>query len=231
MRKVGLIRTLIYAVIVLTGAMHAVLAAWDDAPAVGPLGPWFYKSLPTKDRCEDPHFPAAYQVEAPIGPELFAFVGSSKLTMRRADPPLSRIGAMYDSRHRIGLFYESNGNELRQYLLIANVGAPPVAVKEKDLSVLSMGGRVHLGDTLDKVRSAFSVPSTFHLTTMSGCGFPPRAGYSAVIFYGPPHHPPTPKKFNHLLNLGPDIETGQALGYVVFRANRVAILMWHVGVY
>ena len=169
--------------------------------------------------------PKIYQVRAPIGAEVGAFPALSRWTNHSAVPPFWAIDALYDPVHRIGLFYESNGNELRHYLLIANAGTPPVTVKESHLSGIAMGGKVHLGDSLAKVRSALDLPASFFLTPATKCGFPQAALYSAARLYGPPHHPPakdnSPCKYE-----GPDLVPHQVIGTVVFRENRVALLVW-----
>jgi hypothetical protein len=191
------------------------------------------ESLPNWGDCGSHFYPAAHLVQAAIGPEVDAFPGKPGwTTYRGAGLHWYEISAIYDPAHRIGLFYESDGNALRQYLLIANAGPPPVAVKERDLSAVAMGGKVHLGDTLDKVRAAFNVEPLFHLTstsrlaTMSRCRFPGAAAYSAAMFYGPPHHPPISGRAYHCADVGPDIKLGQTLGTVVFREDRVAMLVW-----
>lgn len=208
----------------------------NQPPAASPLGRW-YRSLPGWG-CYAAPFPAGYQVKVPIGPEVDTLLGNPRdaensapfrmrgqFTDAPLNVPFTRIGAIYDPAHRIGLFQEA-GQDRGSFLLIANVEAPPVTVNERSLSALAMGGMVHLGDTLDKVRAAFSVPSTFHLTTTKGCAFPQAAAYSAVIFYGPPHHPPISDRYNICRSVGPDIKHEQTLGTVVFRANRVAALEW-----
>jgi hypothetical protein len=227
MSKLRLIWTLVYAAAVLIGTTRMAPANPTEPVAASAVGRW-YESLPGWG-CGAARLPAAYRVTSPIGPELDAFrgrdEGKSEFTVAPLRDGLAWIGAIYDPTHRIGIFHEY-GTDLGKYLLIANVGAPPVAVKGKGLSALAMGGKVHLGDTLDKVRAAFSVPSTFHLTTMSGCAFPEAAAYSAAIFYGPPHHPPISAEYNLCRDFGPDIQREQILGYVVFRTNRVAVLVW-----
>ncbi len=224
MRKSGMLCTVVYVAAVLVGTMRAALPNPTDPPAASPIGRWYW-SLPGWG-CYSPPFPAGYQVRVPIGPEVDAFLGGgqSQFTDAPLDAEFTRVGAIYDPAHRVGLFNE-HGQDRGSYLLIANVGAPPVAVKEKDLSALAMGGKVHLGDTVEKVRAAFSAPSAFHLTTMSGCAFPHAAAYSAAIFYGPPHHPPATDQI--CKDIGPDIKREQVLGYVIFHANRVAVLVWN----
>jgi hypothetical protein len=222
--------TLLYATAVLAGTMRAAPADPTQPPAESAVGRW-YRSLPGWG-CAAARFPAAFQVKAPIGPEIDALVGGKSEEAVFTDAPiindLLRVGAIYDPAHRIALFDE-HGTDIGHYLLIADVGAPPAAVKERDLSALAMGGKVHLGDTLDKVRAAFGVPATVHLTTTSGCAFPQAASYSRVIFYGPPHHPPIPSADNLCRDVGQDIKREQTLGYAVFRANRVAVLEWNYG--
>ena len=240
MRKSKSIYTIVYVAAVLAGTMGAAPAPQAQAAAASPLGRW-YHSLPGWG-CYAALFPAGYQVKVPIGPEVDTFLGNprdaenparfgmrAQFTDAALNPPFTRIGAIYDPARRIGLFQEE-GQDRGSFLLIANAGAPPVTVNEKNLSALAMGGKVHLGDTLDKVRAAFSVPATFHLTTTMGCAFPQAAAYSAVIFYGPPHHPPISARYNNCRNVGPDIKHEQVLGTVVFRANRVAALEWNYAV-
>jgi len=183
-----------------------------------------------------PNAISGYQVAVAIGPEVDVFLGYprggrhpgatlSNFTVAPLNLPFTHLGTIYDPVHRIGLFYEFGQDRLSSRL-IANIGAPPVAVKERDLSALAMGGKVHLGDTLDKVRAAFNVPSALPRTTASACGFPRAAGESAVIFYGPPHHPPIPARDNNCRDVGPDIKSAQTLGTIVFRANRVVLMEW-----
>jgi hypothetical protein len=234
-RKSKSIYTLVYVAAVLASTTWAMPAAPTLPPAASAIARW-YRSLPGWG-CYAPPYPAGYQVRIPIGPEVDAVLGNPRVnpvnfrmraqfTDAPLDVPFTRIGAIYDPAHRIGFFQEV-GQDRGSFLLIADVAAPPVSVKERNLSALAMGGMVHLGDRLDKVRAAFSTPSTFHLTTTKGCAFPQAAAYSAVIFYGPPHHPPIPARYNYCRNVGPDIKQYQTLGTVVFRANRVAALEWN----
>ncbi len=236
MRKSKPIHTIVYVAAVLAITTRAAPAAPPQPTAASPIGRW-YHSLPGWG-CYAAPFPAGYQVKAQIGPEVDRFLGNprdaenparfgmrAQFTDAPLNVPFTRIGAIYDPTHRIGLFQEE-GQDRGSFLLIANAGAPPATVKERDLSALAMGGNVHLGDTLDKVRAAFNTPSTFHLTTMKGCAFPQAAAYNAAIFYGPPHHPPISAHYNNCRSIGPDIKHEQTLGIVVFRANRVVALEW-----
>jgi hypothetical protein len=236
MRESNSIYTIVYVAAVLAGTMRAAPAVPAQPQAASAIGRW-YQSLPGWG-CYAAPLPAGYQVKVPIGPEVDGFLGNPRaaensarfgmrvqFTDRPLNVPFTRIGAIYDPAHRIALFQEE-GQDRGNFRLIDNAGVPPVTVKEKDLSALAMGGEVHLGDRLDKVRAAFSVPSTFHLTTMKDCAFPRAAEYSAVIFYGPPHHPPISARYNNCRSVGPDIKQEQTLGTVVFRANRVTALEW-----
>lgn len=144
--------------------------------------------------CYEPPIPAAYQVRASIGPEVDALLGnaaagSNRFTVAPLNVPFTHVGALYDPVHRLALFQEF-GQDRGSYYLVANPGAPPTAVRQRSLSALAMGGKVHVGDTLANVRAALGLPSTFHLTTLASCVFPHAALYRGAIVYGPPHHPP-----------------------------------------
>lgn len=171
MRKSGMLCTVVYVAAVLVGTMRAALPNPTDPPAASPIGRWYW-SLPGWG-CYSPPFPAGYQVRVPIGPGVDAFLGGgqSQFTDAPLDAEFTRVGAIYDPAHRVGLFNE-HGQDRGSYLLIANVGAPPVAVKEKDLSALAMGDQI-------------------------------------------------------CKDIGPDIKREQVLGYVIFHANRVAVLVWN----
>ena len=77
-----------------------------------------------------------------------------------------------------------------------------------------MGGSVHLSDSVDKVRSTFRLPPTFHAPT-TGC----------VGSYGP-HHKPKVHSLSQCQSVGPYFAFQQTLGTMVFRQNRVAVLEW-----
>ncbi len=226
MHRSPLVVTLVYVAAFLGNAMSPADAA-PAQPRESPLAHW-YRSLPGLEQTNDgsgiplmmcrPR-PTGYRAKVAIGSDVATFLGRGGMTGSTS----ARIGAqdvvvdaLYDRAHRIGLFYE-HGTDINHYLLVANTGAPPVAVKEKDLSALAMGGVVHLGDAVDKVRAALGVGSPLRLTMMSACGFPRAAAYSATLFYGrssrapgdaQPCHPP------------------EAAGIVAFRAGRAAILEW-----
>jgi hypothetical protein len=70
------------------------------------------------------------------------------------------------------------------------------------------------------------VPSALPRTTVSACGFPRATADSALIFYGPPHHPPVPARNNNCRDVGQDIKSAQTLGIIVFRARRVVLMEW-----
>src|SRR5271166_2918129 len=136
MRKSALLCALVYIAAILAGTTRAAPADPTEPPAQSALGRW-YRSLPGWG-CAAAKFPAAYQVRAPIGPDIDAFVGppgKAGFTDAPIISDLLRVGAIYDQAHRIGLFDE-HGTDIGHYLLIANVGAPPAAVKEKNLSSL-----------------------------------------------------------------------------------------------
>jgi len=239
MQQVKLACALVSLAAVLAGTTQTAPAApaVPAAPSAdSPLGRW-YRSLAGGECYTNlPESKSGYQVAAAIGPEVDAFLGYprekrhpgaplSTFTVAPLNKPFTHIGAIYDSAHRTGLFFEFGQDRLTTRL-IANVGAPPLAVKERDLSALAMGGKVHLGDTLDNVRAALGVPSASPQTTVSACRFPPAATYSAMIFYGPPHHPPIPARDNNCRDVGQDIKSAQALGTILFRANRVVLMEW-----
>ncbi len=187
----------------------------------------WYRSLPDLGKTEHgvgiplcPPYPAGYRLKLPIGPEIIAFLCRDRVS-EFTEAPIGalddRVDAIYDRAHRIGFFHE-HGTDIDHYLLIAGAEAPPVTVKEKDLSGLAMSGVVHLGDTLDKVRAAFSLPSAFQLTLPApACGFPQAAAYRAAIFYPPSKLPPSSHQ---------NCTAGQASGVLAFRANRVAVMEW-----
>jgi hypothetical protein len=220
----------------MTDAAPAAPAVPAAPSADSPVGRW-YRSLPGGECYTNlPESTPGYQVAVPIGPEVDAFLGYpresrhpgaplSTFTVAPLNKPFTQLGAIYDSAHKIGLFYEF-GQDRLSTRVIANAGAPPVAVKERDLSALAMGGKVHLGDTLENVRAAFSVPSALPRTTVSACGFPRATADSALIFYGPPHHPPVPARNNNCRDVGQDIKSAQTLGIIVFRARRVVLMEW-----
>lgn len=227
MRPLPPIVTLVYAAAVLAGTLRTAFAAPVEPTAESPLVRW-YQSLPGLEKtshgigipvmmCRP--LPAGSRVNVPIGSEIQAFLGRDGMagsTNARIGSQDDVVDAFYDRPHRIGLFYE-HGTDIDQYLLVANAGAPPVAVKEKDLSALAMGGVVHLGDAVEKVRAEFSLPSPPQLTKLSACGFPRTAAYSAALFYGRSRLP---------VRGGQPCHPPEAAGIVAFRAGRVAALEW-----
>ena len=151
---------------------------------------------------------------------------TSAFTGAALDDDLTRIGAIDDPNHHSALFWE-HGQDRGSYLLIAGAGAPPVPVNETNLSKLAMGGKVHLGDLLERVRSIFGKATALRLTSLSSCAFPHAAAYAAATVYGPPHRPRIPAAAAMCRETGPDIARGQTLGTIVFRANRVVVLIWN----
>lgn len=179
--------------------------------------------------CYSSPYPAAYRVKLPIGPEVAVLTGpqttNAAFTDAPLDLPFTRIGAIYDPASHVALFKE-HGQDRGSYLLIAGAGTPPVAVKEKSLAALAMGGKVRLGDTLESVRSETGVPG-LRLTSMAACAFPNAAAYGAATLYGPPHHPALSATETFCRETGPDIERGQTLGTIVLRGDRVVALIWN----
>ena len=227
MRVRVLVYTVAYAGAIFAAALQPAQAQAAAPTAASALGRW-YRSLPGWG-CYAPPYPAAYQVKLPIGPEVDAFAGPATSSAAFTDAPLddglTRIGAIYDPALRTALFKE-HGQDRGSYALVANATTPPVAVKQRNLATLSMGGKVHLGDTLENVRIELGEPG-LRLTTMSSCAFPQAAAYAAATVYGPPHHPALSATEVFCRETGPDIKRGQTLGTIVFRADRVVVLIWN----
>jgi hypothetical protein len=156
----------------------------------------------------------ASEVSASIGSEFEGRYPAFSHDEKRDRLGLANVGALYDPVHRIAAFDE-HGTDLAETVFVGDVGTPPVSVRDIDLSPFGMGGKVHLGDTLAKVESAFGVHPA-----LTRCG-----ALSTAAFYGPPH--PAGEGGTRCKSVGADFQALQILGVVVFRAGRVAALAWN----
>ncbi len=127
-----------------------------------------------------------------------------------------RIRALYDPVHRIAN-YDEFGTDIGNFGVGATASAPPPGTTAtRDLSAAVLGGKVHLGDTLAQVASAFGLKGlqpvasgTCHAYRTVGfcswkraeCACPPSPPYTAD------------KRF----------------GMVVFREGRVVAFAWDDG--
>jgi hypothetical protein len=139
---------------------------------------------------------------------------SGDFTSGNADGVI-KITGLYDRIHRIAAYIEK-GTDTDNFGVVADVAPPPsnAKVHSVDLSAVTLGGNVHLGDTLAQVASAVGLKALHPSTASPAC-----ADYSVEGFCSwnraSCHCPTSANGF---------IST--RLGAVVFHRGRVAALFW-----
>jgi len=126
-----------------------------------------------------------------------------------------KITGFYDRVHRIAAYVEK-GTDTYNFGVVADVGPPPsnAKVHAVDLSSVTLGGNVHLGDTLAEVASAVGLKALHPSIASPAC-----AAYSVEGFCS----------WNRAACHCPTSAYGfmsARLGAVVFHKGRVAALFW-----
>jgi len=142
--------------------------------------------------------------------------GSSKSWHGMTGGDTERVVAVYDSLERSAAF-SLGGTDMRDWGALASETGPPTSAPpmRANLSRLTLGGNVHLGDSIATVRSALGLHALTPTDMAPAC---PGLGVVEVCDWNIAGCAPTPRSgYEGSHNI---------FGVIIFRSGRVAGFLW-----